>query len=259
MRSGKDRLLTEGLTPEESAPDESKDALEQASKATNSNERDIFYAQAARTAAHKGDIHARDHVEKIEDTELRKQVRSYVDMSLLGRALDKKDVEGATQLLRTGELSHINRVWGLTSLANLIKTKDRGAALEFLEEASAEAKRIDASDPDRVRALMSVATLMIDLDRGRIWELMSEVTKAANASSDYTGEDGQVTSSMRFGQNASMTSSSAEGFDVAGIFTSLTKEDMQRAVELARAFTGDAPRSNAILAIVREVLNRKPS
>jgi hypothetical protein len=49
----------------------------------------------------------------------------------------------------------------------------------------------------------------------------------------------------------------APGFDLRGIFGSLAKDDLQRAIQLARGFTGEDPRATAILAIARAVLQTK--
>lgn len=49
----------------------------------------------------------------------------------------------------------------------------------------------------------------------------------------------------------------APDFDVEGIFTNLATDDYDRAVQLARGFQGEAPRTNATIAIARSVLNEK--
>jgi hypothetical protein len=51
---------------------------------------------------------------------------------------------------------------------------------------------------------------------------------------------------------------SAESLDLAGIFGALAKDDLDRAVEAAKSFTGESPRAVATLAIVRTALNKKP-
>jgi len=44
---------------------------------------------------------------------------------------------------------------------------------------------------------------------------------------------------------------------VTGIFGTLTQDDYDRAVELARDFACEAPRANATLAIARAILEEK--
>jgi hypothetical protein len=46
---------------------------------------------------------------------------------------------------------------------------------------------------------------------------------------------------------------------VQGIFGRLASDDLIRAVELAKSFTGEAPRATATLAIVRSVLDKDKS
>jgi hypothetical protein len=50
----------------------------------------------------------------------------------------------------------------------------------------------------------------------------------------------------------------APSFDLTGIFRSLGKDDMNRAVALAQTFTGESPRAVATIAIARAVLEEKP-
>ena len=95
------------------------------------------------------------------------------------------------------------------------------------------------------------------LDRPRAWELMSEIVKAANAVTDFSGEDGGLTVRVQLrGGGAMTTSFNIESFNLAGVFASLAKEDLNRAVELARGLTGEHTRSIAMLAVARTVLNK---
>jgi hypothetical protein len=56
---------------------------------------------------------------------------------------------------------------------------------------------------------------------------------------------------------ASVHSSSAQDFDVTGIFGELAKDDYNRTVELARGFEREAPRASAVIAIAKAVLENK--
>jgi hypothetical protein len=53
------------------------------------------------------------------------------------------------------------------------------------------------------------------------------------------------------------STNSAQSFDLAGIFTTLAREDLNRAVTLARNFEGESARAVATLAIARAVLEQK--
>ena len=102
-------------------------------------------------------MRARDFTEKIEDSELRKQARPYVDMTLALSAVEKKETEKALLLAGKGELSHLQKAWLLSQAAKAMPATDREKALETIAEAAAEARRIDVSDADRPRALVAVA------------------------------------------------------------------------------------------------------
>lgn len=258
VRTGKNEWLTEGLVPEEDSPvDTVKDALESAEREQNPVRRNQAYAQAALEAARKGDIRARDYAEKIDDTEMRKSARAYVDYELVNRALDKKEAQEAVRLARTGELTRIQRVWAYTESARILAKTDPARATELLEEAIAEAERIGASDADHARARVAIATVMFQVNRSRGWEMMSEAIKASNSADGFTGEDGRVRASFVTKGSASVSSSSVSGFDLAEIFSSLARDDFDRAVELAKLFNTEAPRAAATLAVVRTVLNEK--
>jgi hypothetical protein len=257
FRSGTDKMLTRGLVPEETHRDEGQEALENADRAATPADRDLSFARAALVAARKGESTARDLVDKIQDAEMRKSARAYVDFTLIGRALERKETQEALRLARTGELTSIHRVWALTEISQLVKKTDMKSAGEILDEAATEARRIGGTDPNRTRALFGVATRMYEVDRTRAWEFVSEAVKAANSTTDFTGTDAQIVSRFQTARGTSTTNFDVESFDLNGIFGLLARDDLFRAVELAKSFTGDAPRATATLAIIRAVLDKK--
>jgi hypothetical protein len=257
FRNGTDKMLTRGLVPEETQGDESQEALENADRAATPADRDLSFARAAMLAARKGDITARDLVDKIQDTEMRKSARAHIDFTLVGRALARKDAQEALRLARTGELTSLHRVWALTEVSQLVKKTDAKNAGEILDEAAAEARRIGGTDPDRTRALFGVATRMYEVDRGRAWEFVSEAVKSANSATGFTGSDAEIVSRFQTPRGTSTTNFNVESFDLNGIFGLLAREDLFRAVELAKSFTGEAPRATATLAIIRAILDKK--
>jgi hypothetical protein len=136
---------------------------------------------------------------------------------------------------------------------------ERSRALDLLNEALAESRRISNSDPDRARALTAVAANLADLDLVRAWETLAEVVKAANAAEGFTGEDSHISSRLQTPMMVVMTNSTAEDFDLLAVFNHLARADLLRAVQLAKTFTGEAPRAVATLAISRSILEkRKP-
>jgi hypothetical protein len=246
-------------TPERRAEDVEKSLLDRIERAKTSEERDGLYLQLAARAAQKGDLRARDFTEKIEDSELRKQARPYVDMNLSMNAAEKKDIETALLLASKGDLSHLQKVWLLSEAAKAMPPSDREKALDTLTEALAEARRIDVGDADRPRALVAVANAFLSLDRARAWELMLEVAKASNSAEGFNGEDGRLMMRLQSKNMTSMRTSSVNAFNLLGIFRALAKENETQAIEIARSFEGEAPRAVALIAVARQLLSEEPA
>jgi hypothetical protein len=248
--------LTRGLVPEGSQGDAVQESLDKAGRAADPRERDMAYLQAAQAAASKGDTRARDFADKIEDADLRRQVRGFIDFALLNRAVtDKKDGMEVLRLAAAGELTPVQRTWAYTEAARLLAKDDRPRALEALESAAGAAKGIDAADPDRVRATVAVATRFFEFDRNRAWEIMADAVRAANAAPEFTGSDSGLAARIQTRGMRSTINFSAPVFDLTGVFQTLAREDMNRAVALAQTFTNESPRAVATLAIARAVLD----
>jgi hypothetical protein len=258
-RQGLSDDLTRGLVPEGSQGDPVQESLDAAGRAADPRERDMAYLRAAQAAASKGDMRARDFADKIEDADLRRQVRGFIDFALLNRAVsDKKDGLEVLRLAASGELTPVQRTWAYTEAARLLAKDDRPRALEALEAAANAAKGIDAAEPDRVRATVAVATRFFEFDRNRAWEIMAEAVKASNAAPEFTGADSGLSARIRAKGMSMTTNISAPVFDLTGVFQTLAREDMNRALALAQTFTGESPRAVATLAIARAVLDDKP-
>lgn len=257
LRTGRNRLLTRGLVPEDQTRDEGRESLDQAERVADAAERDTLYARAALAAARKGEANARDLVDKIADSELRKRARAHVDFTLVSRAIDQKDSDAALRFLAAAEITNIQRAWALLEVARLLKKLDANRAVDVLNEAAIVARRIGGSEADRPRALVGVATQMFEIDRGRVWEALMEAVRAANSVSEFSGEDAQISARFSTGRGTTTSNLTVDNFDVGGIFGSLANEDIYRAIESARGFTADAPRAIATLAIARAVLEPK--
>lgn len=253
-----DNPIQRGITPDGNPEDIEKSTLDRIDRAKTSAERDALYLQLAARAAQKGDMRARDFTEKIEESELRKQAKPYVDMSLALNAAEKKDTEKALILASKGELSHLQKAWLLSQAAKALLATDREKALETIAEAAAEARRIDVSDPDRPRALIAVANAFLTLDRPRAWETMLEVAKASNSVEGFNGEDGRLIIRLQTKNMTSLRSSTVDDFNLPGVFRSLSQENATQAIELARSFEGEAPRATALIAVARTLLSEKP-
>ncbi|PYT01263.1 MAG: hypothetical protein DMF65_07790, partial [Acidobacteria bacterium] len=216
-----------------------------------------IYVDAVLVALQKKDPRVEEFLNKIVDTDLRQRLRAYVDFQAAQAAVRDKDVTEILRLARAGNLTPLQGAWALTEAARLVSKKEPGRAVEFLDEALKEAKEhIDPASKERVSALVAIATQLVELDRPRAWEVMLEVVKASNAAKDYTGDDGRLTAMLETKNMAMATANSAESFDLNDIFAKLAREDLQRAIDLARTFDGEAPRAAATLAIARSVLDK---
>ena len=257
LQQGENRAVSVGILPDSAGGDPLQRMQERLDRATKADDRDEIYADYAVALAGDGDSRGRDLVDKIENTDLRKSVKAYTDFQFVQFAIRNKDVAEVTRLVKSGELTSIQKVWALTSAAKMVAAAERSRATDMLEEALAESRRISGSDPDRARALTAVAVGFGDIDRVRAWEILSEVVKAANGAEAYTGEDSRVSSRLQTKFMVVMSNSTAEDFDLLAVFKHLARADLLRAIQLAKTFTGEAPRAVATLAIARSVLEKR--
>jgi hypothetical protein len=257
-QSGPNNALTRGLVPEDPNRDRVQETLGRLDHAKTDEERDAVYVDAVFSAMQQKDPRLDEFMGKIEDADLRKRLRAYVDFEATRAAVNDKDVTEVLRLARGDSLTSIQRAWALTEAARLLTKKEPGHAVELLDEALTEAKeRIDAASKERVSALVAIATQLIELDRARAWEVMLEVVKASNSAKDYTGEDGRLNILLQTKNMTMSSSGSVQSFDLGEIFARLAREDLQRAADLARGFDGESPRAFATLAIARAVLDKK--
>ncbi|MDT5296276.1 MAG: hypothetical protein QOJ76_3156, partial [Acidobacteriota bacterium] len=250
-----DPLLTRGITPEDPNRDRVQDTLDRLDRAKSSGERDMIYFEAAIGSIGSDPARARELADKIEDIDTRKQLIAYMAFQLVEDAVRAKKAEDALRLAHSDDLTRVQRAWAFTEAARLLAKEQPGRAVEALDEASAEARRIDDATPERVRALVAVATQLATLDRARVWELMNEVVKSANALTEFSGEGGEITVRVEFKSGGAMTQNfNVESFDLTGVFAALAREDFERAAALARTLKSESPRSIAMLAVARAAL-----
>ncbi len=256
MRTGENRAVTNGILPEDTESSPLERMQERLDRARTSSERDGIYADYAVALSGKGDQKAQELVGKIENAVFRKSVQGYIDFEAAQRAIDKKDSVTAARLAKSGELTSPQRIWTYTRAARLLIASDQTRAVELLDEATLEARRISGSSPDRAKGLIAIATILSQADRVRSWEMAAEALKAANASEGFTGEDSVVTATLQSPQMVLMTNATAADFDLLGLFRFLAKDDLNRSIEIAKGFTAEAPRAAATLAIARSVLEK---
>lgn len=255
-----DRSLNRGMGSSEPTGDEIGGELEDRLKsAQGADARDKAFAFAAMRAADSGDPRAREFVDKIEDLETRRGVRTVVDYSAIRWFLRKKNADEAVRLARKSDLSHTLRAHVLTRAAEIVAKTDREHALELVDEALVEARRIDAATPERAYSLVALLAQLSSLDKARSWELVGETVKAANAVPDFTGENAHTTWLLQGKFSVSMGSELAAPTDLPDSFAALAEAGFYQAIDAGKTFKGDAPRALITVAIARSVLEAKPN
>ena len=226
--------------------------------AQSSDARDRAYAFAAMRAAEEGDPRARDFVDKIEDLDTRAGLRRFVDYSFIRSLLGKKRADEALALLAKAELPHTLRAHFLTQAAAILGEKNRGRALELLDQALTEARRIDAATPERAYCLLALVAQLAKWDKTRGWQLLSEMVKAANDVKDFTGENGQTSLLLEGKFSIRMSTELVKPTELSNLFASLAAENFYQAVDAARTFAGEAPRAMVMISIARATWEKKP-
>lgn len=227
-------------------------------RAHGPDERDRAYAFAAMRAADQADPRARDFADKIEDPETRKGITGFVDYFFIRTLIRKKRANEALTLIRKASLAPAWRSHYLTQLGALTLKDDRVRALELFDEALTETRRIDAGTPERAYSLTALLRQFSTFHRTQAWELLSETVKAANAVSDFTGENGLTALTLEGKFGIRMSTEVASPTDLSEAFEALAAESFYQALDVSKTLTGDAPRAIAMIAIARSVLTEKP-
>lgn len=253
-RRREDDSINRGIKPEKPAADRERDLLDRLDRVKTSTERDALYLQLAFMLSHQGDMRARDFASKVEHPETRKQAQAFIDSSLANYFVDKKLSDEALELLHKGDLTHIHKSWVLTECAKNIAKTDSTKALELIDEAADEARRIEPSDPALPRALIAVANALKVVDPSRVWDATFDAVKAANSADGFTGEDGELVFRFQSKGQGSISNKSIPDFDLEPIFRDLAILDYQKSIELAKGFQAEGPRAIATIAIARAIL-----
>lgn len=248
-------MLTQGIKP----PPPVEDALEQMQskldRAKTSRERDLIYASAASALLAQGDERARDIADKIEDPEHRTRTRQYVDFEFVQRAIKRKAASEAIRLVQTGKLSNTQRAAGYIDIARLLRDSERQRSLDLIEEAVREVNRIEGNKPDRAVLLVGIANQLVAVDPVRAWEIIGEVVKEANRVEEFNGEN-TLHFALVTGSGARFIRVSGENFSLTNVVRGLAKDDLYRAVEVAKSFKYEAPRAAVTLAIASSILGK---
>ena len=247
-------LLTQGIMPEPSADDLLEQMQNRIDRAKTPRERDQIYASTASALLSQGDERARDIADKIEDVERRTQIRQLIDFEFVQRAIRKKATAEAVRLAQTGKMTNTQRASAYIDVARLLGKTDRELALQLLEDAVREVHRIEGNKPDRALLLVGIANQLVGVDRVRAWEIMGEVVKEANRFEGFTGQN-QVTFPLMTRTAVKFLHIGGDNYSLTNVFRALAKDDLYRAVDLAKTFKYDSPRATVTLAIASSILH----
>ena len=227
---------------------------ERISRAKTEQERDVIYSDTAAALAVRGDLKAEEIADKVENSYRREMTLQYVVLSLFKFAIARKDVATAARLARSEGLNHGQRTWTFTQIARLLVKSDRTRALETLEEALAEARRIDHDEADRPHLMIGIANQFLTTDNVRAWEVAAEAVRAANAVDTFSGDDSGLTVAFIASGGLKLMKLDSSGYNLAAFVSLLAKLDSTRANDWAKSFKYDGPRAVATLAIARITL-----
>ena len=230
-----------------------KDRLD---RARNVDERDKAYGHAAISAADAADPRARDFVDKIEDPETRKGVKTFVDYMLIRSLITDKKADEALFQVRKAELPITLRAHFLTGIGALVVKNDRTRGVELFNDALADARRLEQTS-EQAYLLLALLRQFSTIDHVRTWELLSETTKAANRIAGFTGENSQTSFTLEGKFGIRLGTQLATPSDLPEVFEQLAHENFYQALDASKAFTGDSPRAIAMIAVGRAVLDQK--
>lgn len=253
-------LINAGFDARETKGEEPEDKLAQIERAPSTRERDHLYAMAASAAVKKNDPKAREFADKIDDSELRKSVRAFVDIIRVSKFLEQKDSEKALQLTRVGELSHFQRAWSYAEIAALLKSSAREQTLELIREAATEAERIPTTSLESAQAWVAIANRAAEVDPSRKWESVLDAIKAVNNAPTYTGDENELSVSFLTRNNVQMMQVPAPSINLVALFEGLADEDIYRAADMARSISNESARAIALLAAASSAFGKmKPT
>jgi len=157
--------------------------------------------------------------------------------------------------VQTSKLSNTQRAAGYIDIARLLRDSERQRSLDLIEEAVREVNRIEGNKPDRALMLVGIANQLVAVDRVRAWEIIGEAVKEANRVEDFTGEN-SLHFALITGSGARFIRVGGENFSTTNIFRALAKDDLYRAVDVAKSFKYEAPRATVTLAIASSILRQ---
>ena len=252
-----DDMVRSGIRPDKLMENWEQSLRDQLDHAKTSGERDQINFRLAVLFAGRGELRARDYVDKIDDSEMRQNARVYVDIRIAEFAVNRKAVDLLLEVIRTGEVPRVGKARLFAQAARMLVESDPEKAATLIDSALEEARRLAPSDGDRPRAFFAVANALLVVNRAAVWDAVREAVRAANSAEGFGGEDGQFMFTLTSKGASWSTQASVPEFDVDKIFGILAEEDFNKTVELAGGLTSEAPRAVATIAIARVMLDEK--
>ncbi|MEN3325994.1 MAG: hypothetical protein V7638_801 [Acidobacteriota bacterium] len=247
-------FVNAGFKSDEKKEDDPGDALSHLDDASTS-QRNHLYAMAARAASMKNDPKAREFADKIEDSDLKKSVRNFVDFILVSKALALRDLEKALHLTRTGEISHFQRAWAYSEIAALSNSSAPEDSMNLIREAEREAERIETS-AEGAEAWVAIARRAGEIDPTGKWYRVQDAIKAVNRVLDYTGEEIEISVGFQSQNNIIKMQIPAPTISFSALIADLAKDDIYRTVAMAKNVTGESPRAFSLLASARAAFDK---
>lgn len=245
-RARTDFFANAGFSSDEPQARRLEDILQEIESSPD-NKKDNLYAQAARLAAMKNDLRARDYAEKIYDSKLKDKVFAFVDFVLVQKAIEKKDADQALTLLKKAKLPQLQRIWLMTEIARLFDKKRAFEAQQLLEEAVTEARKINGEESWKANALSAVANAFLAFDELRSWQITADVVKAANTAAFFNDKP-DLSASLQIGGEFSVIKPNTQSLNIANLFAQIAPYDIYQASNLAGNLSDEYQRALSLLA-----------
>ena len=167
------------------------------------------------------------------------------------------------KFVRNADVPPLASAWGLAQAAIIAARKgDKLHRAALLDEAQTYAARTSAGTWQRVAAYIVIARMAARCsDLKRVWELTPEITRAANALEDFSGDEASI--NITAGESKTQTdeevfeplSVEADVFRLDGFFATIAQQDYEKALTAARSLGKETPRAFAMLSIAKVMLN----
>lgn len=240
-------------------PERIKNMLDRAEKTTDLAQRDELYAQAAQALRRAGEMtRALSIADKISDMEYRQAVRDWLLFDATNEAITARRLDEAQRYAL--DVSAVDqRAYLLFQIANMLfKDKDRARAIELLEQAARYATAAD-NTVDKVRALLGITSAYGAIDPVRAFELGTEAVKAASKIADYGPDHAFMYRVLRRkgGGFNSVSTNTAEAFDLGKTLAVLARVDFERTLALAQSIESKALQFSGIVAVGATLIEPK--